>query len=482
MKFQSIFFVVGILLLALGSAMIAPCILDWSLGDPVWQGFLQSAVITLLSGGLFVFANKPYAPMELSLRETFMMTTASWVILAGFASLPFMLTRVTSSTTDSIFEAVSALTTTGASIITGLDYISSGVLLWRSLLQWLGGIGIIVMAMTVLPVLHIGGMQLFRSEFSDRMEKILPRVSQITKAIFYTYTLFTVICTLALWGAGMNLFEAICHGLTTVSTGGMSTSDDSIGHFNNAWIELIMIIFMIIGASTTLLFVRLLRGDIKAFFQDAQIRTIFAFAISTPLLIGLWRYYNHDLVLLQALRESYFNTISMITTSGFNTTNYGAWGTFPVIAFFILVLIGGCTGSTASGIKIFRLKIMYALTKTQLSKLYRPHAVMVPLYGNQQISEDVFDSVFTFLALFVFSFAGLTLGLSFLGLDFITAIAGAVSAITNLGPGFGPIIGPTGSYVMIPDGAKWLLMFGMILGRLEFVSILVLFTPGFWRD
>ena len=482
MRFQPIFFVIGILLLALGGAMVVPGVLDWLLDDPSWQGFMEAAAITLLAGGLFVLANQPRGPVELSLRETFMMTTGSWLVLAGFAALPFMFTKFTPSTTDSFFEAVSALTTTGASVIIGLDYVSSGTLLWRALLQWLGGIGIIVMALTVLPILHIGGMQLFHSEFSDRMEKILPRVSQITKAIFYTYVGLTIVCTLSLWWVGMNFFDAVCHGLTTVSTGGMSTSDDSIGHFNSVGVEIVMIIFMITGASTMLLFVQLFRGNVRAILRDGQIRTLISFVALLPLIIGFWRWYNYDVTLAKALRESFFNTISMITTSGFNTTNYGAWGTFPLIAFFIVIFIGGCTGSTASGIKIFRFKIMYALTKTQLSKLYRPHAVLIPTYNKQQISEGVFDSVFTFLALFVFSFAGLTLALAFLDLDFVTAVSGATAAITNLGPGFGPTIGPTGSYSLIPDNAKWLLMFGMILGRLELISVLVLFTPAFWRD
>lgn len=337
------------------------------------------------------------------------------------------------------------------------------------------------MAMTVLPILQIGGMQLFHSEFSDRMEKILPKVSQITKAIFWTYLGLSLICIIALWRAGMPFFDATCIGLTTVATGGMATSDQSIAHFNNPLIEVIMEIFMVIGAMTLLLFVRMFRGDHKALWKDDQTRTFLGMVVLIPALVTLWRWQFSDINFLQSLRESYFNVISVMTTSGFSTTDYGHWHTFPVIILFILLFIGGCTGSTTSGMKILRVKIMYALTKAQFFKIFRPHGVFVPTYNNQEISESVFNSVFMFLGLFVFTYAGLTLGLAFFGLDFMTAISGAAAVITNLGPGLGPVIGPSGTYTLLPVGAKWLLMFGMFLGRLELVTILVLFMPGFWR-
>jgi len=481
MNFQPILFVVGLLLLALGTLMIAPAAVDWASGGSAWEGFVESAALTLLSGALFVLANRPHGPMELSLRETFIMTSACWFALAGFAALPFILTHVTPSHTDSFFEAISALTTTGASVLTGLEFAPKGILLWRALLQWLGGIGIIVMAMTVLPILQIGGMQLFHSEFSDRMEKILPKVSQITKAIFWTYLGLSLICIIALWRAGMPFFDATCIGLTTVATGGMATSDQSIAHFNNPLIEVIMEIFMVIGAMTLLLFVRMFRGDHKALWKDDQTRTFLGMVVLIPALVTLWRWQFSDINFLQSLRESYFNVISVMTTSGFSTTDYGHWHTFPVIILFILLFIGGCTGSTTSGMKILRVKIMYALTKAQFFKIFRPHGVFVPTYNNQEISESVFNSVFMFLGLFVFTYAGLTLGLAFFGLDFMPAISGAAAVITNLGPGLGPVIGPSGTYTLLPVGAKWLLMFGMFLGRLELVTILVLFMPGFWR-
>lgn len=482
MKLQAIFFVLGLLLVFLGTTMIAPALLDWWLGDSNWEVFAQSAALTLLVGGLCSLANRPHGEMALSIRETFLMTAVTWLVLSTFSALPFVFSTITTTHTDSFFEAISALTTTGASVIAGLDFVPKGILLWRSLLQWLGGIGIIVMALTVMPILHIGGMHLFRSEFSDRSEKVLPRVSQITKAIFWTYVFLTILCALAMWLAGMTIFEAICHSMATVSTGGMSTSDASIAYFDNVIIEIIMMIFMAIGGSALLLYVRIFHGDIKTLWQDSQTRIYFALIILFPVVLTLWRWGHQNVPFNVSMRESFFNGISILTTSGFSTTDYGNWGTLPIIIFFIMMLVGGCTGSTSGGIKVFRFKVIYQLTRIQIYKLYRPHAVVVPTYNRQPIPTGVFDSVMTFMSLFLLSIACLAIGLAAYDLDFMTAISGAVAALSNIGPGFGSIIGPVDNYSLVPEGAKWLLMIGMILGRLELLTIFVLFTPKFWKD
>ncbi|MEN8236943.1 MAG: TrkH family potassium uptake protein [Pseudomonadota bacterium] len=482
MNYQPILFVVGLLLSALGSLMLVPALFELVAGHPSWIRLLEAALMTLLCGAFFVLANRPHKRIELSLRETFLLTASCWLTLAAFASLPFLLTRVTTTTTDAFFEGISALTTTGATVLTGLEFTSKGILLWRAILQWVGGIGIIVMALTVLPLLRIGGMQLFHSEFSDRMEKILPRVSQITKAIFWTYAVLTLLCVCLLWLAGIDGFDAVCVGLTTVATGGMATSDQSVAHFKNPAVEIIMMVFMVIGAMTLLQFVRMLRGHRGALWQDGQTRTFLCLVALAPSVMTLWRWEMQNVPFLKALRESFFNTIAIMTTSGFTTTNYERWGSFAIIFFFILLFIGGCTGSTTSGIKILRVKIIYVLTKAQIRKLFRPHLVYVPTYNKQTIDSAVMGSVFMYLGLFVSTYAALCLGLSFLGLDFITSLSGAASAITNLGPGFGPLIGPSGTYTLLPTSAKWLLMGGMFLGRLELITLLILFMPSFWRD
>lgn len=482
MNFQPILYVIGFLLLALGGLMLPPAMLDLVTNDPAWILFAESAAITLLFGTLFIFANRPEGEIELSLRETFILTTASWVMLALFASLPFIFSTVTSSYADSLFEAISALTTTGASVIIGLDYAPKGLLLWRALLQWMGGIGIIVMAMTVLPLLRIGGMQLFRSEFSDRSEKVLPKVSQITKAIFWTYTGLTVLCAVLLWYAGMNAFDSICHAFTSVSTGGLSNYDASIAHFNSSLIESILIIFMVLGAAPLILQVRVLYGDYWALWKDSQFRTyLLLFVLGIPIVLAFVRWLSNPHPFLKIFRETYFNYISIMTTSGYVSADYDHWEPYVILLFLGAMFIGGCTGSTAGGFKIFRLKIAYSLTKVQMYKQYKTHVVRIPTYDGQEIALPIILSVITFLTLFFISFGLLSLGVSATGLDFLTSVTATAACLTNAGPGFGSIVGPMGSYANLTDTAKWLLMFAMILGRLELITVLVLFRPSFWK-
>lgn len=480
-SFQPIFYVIGIVLIALGVLMIAPAILDAFNGSSSWEAFAESCSITLFFGFLFVFANRPGSKMELTLRETFLLTTSGWIALTLFASLPFLLTHLTSNSTDSFFETVSCLTTTGATVITGLDFAPKGLLLWRALLEWFGGIGIIVVAMTILPVLSIGGMQLFRSEFSGQSEKIKPRFSQITKAMFWTYAGFTALCAFLLWLSGMDFFDAICHSMSALATGGLSNYDTSIAHFNSPEIEIIITIFMLLGAMTILMLYRFISGEFKIFWQDDQIRTLLLITIFVVVGMTLWRWIFMDVDFLTALRYDLFNYVSAITTTGFTSTDYQTWGIFPMTIFLAFMFIGGCTGSTAGGLKIMRLRVAYQLTKTQLYKLYRPHVVRVPTYNEQEITPSLYISVVTFLTLFFLTYGILVSLLSLTGLDFLTCVSGAGSALCNFGPGFGPLIGPSGNYSILPTSAKWIMMAAMILGRLELITVIVIFRPSFWK-
>jgi trk system potassium uptake protein TrkH len=474
--FQPIFFTAGLLLTALALSMIAPGILDYLYGDITWEAFAISAGITGFSGLLLVFAARPTEKVKMSVRDTFLLTSFSWLALSFFAALPFIHSHATNSMTDSFFEAIAGLTTTGATIIHGLDYTSSGILLWRALLQWLGGIGIVVMALTVLPMLRIGGMQLFRNEFSDRSEKILPKVSQIASAIFGTYIFFTILCAFALWMAGMTYLEAICHAMATLSTGGFSTYETSIQHFDNPVIEFILIIFMIIGGTTLILFVRCFQGDFRSLYRDTQVRC-FLLAIAIASVCSSWWLWDYNCSLGTALRRSVFQVVSIITTTGFVSADYTLWGTFPTLILLIAMIIGGCTGSTAGGVKIFRCQLMYTTARANIQQLRRPHGVFLPLYNGRQIPEGIFLSVFTFFALFSLCFAGLTLGLGLYDFDIFVCISTAVAFLNNVGTGLGVM-----DYTTLPDGAKWILMAGMILGRLEYITILILFMPKFWRD
>tara|TARA_A100000171_G_C2133671_1_gene148447 strand:- start:412 stop:1863 length:1452 start_codon:yes stop_codon:yes gene_type:complete len=481
-SFQTTLFAVGLFLIALALAMVAPGLVDWFYDDINWRAFAKATPITLFVGMLLTFANRPSRENKtFSIRDAFLLTGSSWIILSLFAALPFIFSNSTTSHTDSFFEAISGLTTTGASVMRGIDYASPGIVLWRAILQWLGGVGIVAMALTVMPMLHIGGMQLFRSEFSDRSEKILPKVSQITKAIFAIYIAFAVICAILLLLCGVSPLEAVCHALTTVSTGGYSTSRISVAYFDSIAVECVIMFFMVLGGITLILFVRFFKGDYRVFLKDSQTKVFLLATAGVVLGLTFWRWYQ-GVSFGQSLRETSFNVISIMTTTGFSTTDYTLWGSLPLMAFFIMMQVGACTGSTSGSIKIFRFQIMLAIVKSQIAKIRRPHGIFIPRYNGKQIPEDIFASVFTFFGLYVLSLGALTLGLGMFDLDFLTSLSGAVSALNNIGPGVGPIIGPDGSFAPLPVGAKWLLMLGMLVGRLEYLTIFILLTPRFWRD
>lgn len=480
--FRIIFFVVGILLTILAGAMIIPGFLDMVFHDSDWMYFALSSGITLFFGMLMILAFKPTTPIEPGIRETFLITVISWVGLCVFGSLPFALSYVAPTLTDALFETTSALTTTGASVFTNLDFAPRGILLWRALLQWLGGVGIVLMALIILPNLRIGGMQLFRSEFSDRSEKILPRVSQIASAIFGTYGFITLACMICYWFAGMPSFEALCNAMTTVSTAGLSTSDASFQTFDNATIESIACVFMVVGASPLIIFARITHGDFTSFFKDAQIRAFLGFTATCICILGMWLWMADTYDFANAIRFAAFSVISIITTTGFSSADWGNWGTFPALFLFFLMFVGGCTGSTAGGVKIFRYQVLLLAARLQMRHLRHPHRVNVPHYNHQQLNDEVFSAVLGFFALYLICYALLALGLSFSGLDILTSLSGSASALGNVGIGIGPSIDPSGNFAGFPDAAKWLMMIGMIVGRLELLTVLILLTPNFWKS
>lgn len=481
--FRVVFFLIGVLLSIIAAAMLIPLSLElfiYRTGE--WRGFAISAFITGLMGTLLVLSNRAEGRKELRVREAFLLTAASWVSTSFFAGIPFFWSSLSLGFLDCWFESVSSLTTTGTTVLAHLDKVPKGILLWRALLQWLGGTGIIVMAMTILPILRIGGMQLFRNEFSDRSERILPRLSQIASAILSIYFVFTVACVILLHLAGMKWFDAICHAMATVSTGGLSTKDLSIGAFHSLSIELILMVFMVIGGTTFILFVKLWHRNFKAVWEDSQLRAYLGTISVASLLGALWLTLYQDINFWSSLRHSSFAVVSVMTSTGYMTEDYTTWGSFPLVLFFLLALVGGCTGSTAGGIKIFRFQVLLAVALSHMRQLRRPHGIYVPSYQSQKISENISTSVFTFITLYTICLIMLAGGLSICGLDFITSLSGAASALANLGVGLSPHIGPLGSLEMLDMGPKCLLMFGMILGRLELLAILILFMPSFWRD
>ncbi|MFQ5955044.1 MAG: TrkH family potassium uptake protein [Kiloniellales bacterium] len=478
--YRPILFICGLLMATLAAAMVIPAVVDAAVGNPDWQVFTASAVVTLFIGVSLILTNRTRG-RSLNLRQAFVLTTMAWIVIAAFGALPFAFSELELTYPNAFFEAMSGITTTGSTVIVGLDYAPPGILLWRALLQWLGGIGIIVMAVAVLPMLQVGGMQLFRLESSDKSEKAMPRATEIAGGIGIIYFVLTLICAAAYGFAGMNGFEAITHAMTTIATGGFSTSDASIGYFGNLPIEWIAIVFMILGGMPFVLYLKAVRGDPAALLRDSQVRWFLSIIVIAVATLAVYHGWQNGVPPLEAVRHTAFNAVSIMTGTGYVTTDFGLWGHFAMPAFVFLMFIGGCAGSTTCGIKIFRFQVLYATARTQALRLVRPHGVFIAYYNGKPIPDTVAESVMSFFFVFVLCFGALALGLGVLGLDFLTAVSGAATAIANVGPGLGEVIGPSATFATLPDAAKWLLSAGMLLGRLELFTVLVLFAPSFWR-
>ena len=478
--FRPVLYILGLFVSGLGATMIVPALVDAALSNPDWEVFVAGALICLFVGGTLVLVNHSRS-MLLDLKQGFLLTAASWIALPAFAAVPFTFGELDLRFVDAYFESVSGLTTTGSTILVGLDQMPPGILLWRALLQWVGGLGIIAMAIAMLPFLRVGGMQLFRMESSDRSAKILPRPAQIVGGIGGAYVGLSALCAACYWVAGMDAFEAITHAMATLSTGGFSTSDSSLAYFDSAWVDAVATIFMLAGGIPFVLYVQALRGEPAAVWRDPQVRALLGALAVVVLVLVLWLWLHQGLDPSTAFRFTALNVVSVVTTTGFASTDYSQWGGFAVLAFFFLTFVGGCTGSTSGGIKVFRFLVGGILLAAQIKRLAHPNTVFVRKFGGRPLGEDVIVSVSVFIFLYVAVVALLSAGLSLQGLDFVTAASGAATAVSNVGPGLGPIIGPAGNFQPLPDGAKWLLSLGMLLGRLEFFTILVLLTPTFWR-
>jgi trk system potassium uptake protein TrkH len=464
----------------LAVAMCLPAIFDLIIGNPNWQVFLLAAALTLFIGIMLVLMTWDNV-RKISIRQAFVLTTVVWVVIPSFAALPLAFADLQLSYTDAFFEAMSGLTTTGSTVMLGLDSTPPGILLWRALLQWLGGIGIIAMAIVILPLLQVGGMQLFRMESSDTSDKVMPRTTQIVTYISVLYVALTALCAVLYWTGGMSGFDAVTHAMTTIATGGFSTHDTSVGYFNSPAIDATATMFMLIGGMPFVLYLQALRGAPLRLIRDSQVRWFLATVVIAVL--SMWFYLEGDLegqVFKNFFRVA-FNVVSVITGTGYSTEDYSAWGPFAVSVLFFLMFVGGCAGSTTCGIKIFRFQVLYATAKNQMYRLLQPHGVFIPYYNRRPIPETVTESVMGFFFLYALAFAVIAMGLGLLGLDFLTAASGAATAISNVGPGLGPRIGPAGTFATLPDAAKWLLSFGMLLGRLELFTVLVLLLPSFWR-
>ncbi|TKZ21599.1 TrkH family potassium uptake protein [Shimia litoralis] len=473
-------YVIGLLVAMLGLTMILPMGLDLVEGRENWSAFLESAILTVLVGGLVALSCQTGKGKGLTIQQTFLLTTGVWLALPIFGALPFVVGATEARFVDAFFEAMSGLTTTGSTVLSGLDELPRGLLLWRGLLQWLGGIGIIVVAMVFLPELRVGGMQIFRSEAFDTMGKILPRATQISGQISVVYVALTVACASTYLVLGMQPFDAIVHALTTVSTGGFSNYDASFGTFGGP-MEYAASLFMILAALPFVRYVQMLNGHSMPLLQDTQVR---AFLMTILILvivftIVLTAIFPHHWE--KSFREALFNITSIISGTGYASVDYMTWGSFIVSVFFFIGLIGGCAGSTACSVKIFRYQLLVSAIKAQIRQIQQPRGIFTPRYDGRRVSDDVLSSVMSFFVFFTVTLGVLAVLLSMTGLDFTTAVSGAATAVANIGPGLGDIIGPAGNFAPLNDTAKWLLIAGMLIGRLELLAVYAILTTRFWR-
>ncbi len=482
MRFRFIFSIVAFMSIFLGLALLGPVAVDLYFKNTHSALLFLSASIFICSVSTLIYwALHPKEEQPLRTKEMFLTTTLIWLFYALWGALPIYLSIPNLSITDAFFESMSGLTTTGATILSGLDYLPRGVLMWRAMMQWLGGIGVILIALTILPTLRIGGMQFFTTEFSGDAIRQSPTVIQTMRLILAVFVTLTTICTIFLKIAGMNWFDALAHAMTTIATGGFSTHDASIAFYNNAQIEWVITVFMFLAGLPLVVWIQLFRRQWFLIRQNAQIKTYILFTLIALVLLLLGRWLFGTLITQTAIRSSLFSLLSVITTTGFVVENYNVWGSFSVLFFLFLLSVGACAGSTSGGIKMFRFAIMGREMSARLKASIQPHAIIIPRYGNRAISEDLSSAVLFFLGIYLSVICLGSLALSLTGIDTLTSFSGALTALANVGPGLGNFIGPDSTFAGLPDAAKIILAFLMLLGRLEFITVLVLFLPFLWR-
>lgn len=480
-ELRPVFYILGFLITALAAAMLVPLGVSIALDDGDWWPFLAGSSTTMAIG-VGLLASFRADENRLERRQAFLLTCFAWLIAPLMGAIPILLSESNLRLVDAVFESTSGLTTTGSTVLSDLDSLAPSLLVWRSLLQWLGGIGIIAMGIAILPFLRVGGMQIFRTESSDQNSKMAPTAVGFVARLLATYIGLTVLCAVAFEASGMTFFEAINHAMTTISTGGYSTSDLSFGQFQNAPTQWIATFFMLAGSLPFALYIPATRGRLGMLFGNSQVQVLIALLVAMTLVMSTWLVLFDGVVWVDALRLCAFNIVSVVTTTGFATEDYTLWGPLAVTMFFFLTFVGACSGSTSGGFKIYRLQIVAQLVRRSWHRLISPHEVVLVTFNQRPVDEETLNSVATFILLFAGTILALAMFLGWTGLDLETALSGAATAVSNVGPGIGPIIGPAGNFFPLPDAAKWALCLGMILGRLEIATIAVLLLPSFWRN
>ncbi len=482
MQYAAVQKVLGLLLTLFSFAMLPPVAVSFIYQEGTAQPFLVAFGI-ILGAGILILLPVVRSQHVLRLRDGFLVVVFFWITLGLAGSLPFLLApRPEITATDAIFESLSGLTTTGATVILGLDELPKAILFYRQQLQWLGGMGIIVLAVAVLPMLGVGGMQLYRAEMPGPLKdsKLTPRITETAKALWYIYVWMTIACALAYWGAGMTLFDAIGHAFSTVAIGGFSTHDLSIGHFDNTGIEMIAVVFMLLaGMNFTLHFVAVRRLDPRVYFRDSEFRFYLLIMVSVTTIVTLALYHTRTYVTWEeSLTKGLFQAVSIGTTTGFTTAEFYFWPPFLEISLLFASFVGACAGSTGGGIKVIRFLLLIKQGLREIGRLVHPNAQLPVRIGSKSVNHRVVDAVWGFFSLYVASFVLMYLMLTATGLDLITSFSAVAACINNLGPGLSQV---GAHYADLHDPAKWILCFAMLLGRLEIFTLLVLLSPTFWQ-
>lgn len=483
MHLQIVLKILGVLLIIFSATHATPLLVSLIYADDNGMPFIIAFLVTLTTGLIFWLPTRKIN-RDLRYRDGFLVVVLFWTVLATFGALPFLLTQFHSlSVTDAFFESMSGLTTTGGTIITNLEEIPQSTLFYRQQLQWLGGMGIVVLAVAIMPMLGIGGMQLYRAETPGPMKdsKLTPRITESAKALWYIYLGLTAMCACCYVIAGMSLFDAICHAFSTVAIGGFSTHDQSIGYFDSAAVESVAMVFMMVAAANfSLHFLAWRNRSVKPYLRDSEygffliVLSLVAVLLAAALLVQ-GTYADPGL----AIRQGLFHLISIATTTGYTSTGFAWWPSALPILLILLSFMGGCAGSTAGGMKVMRIQLMYKQARQEIKRLIHPNAVLSIKLGRQAINERVISTVTAFFSMYVFFYVLTALALCAVGLDAVSAFSAAAACLNNLGPGLEQV---AHNYASISDAAKWILAFAMLLGRLELFTLLVLFTGTFWRD
>ena len=482
MHFRVIIRFIGILIFFLGMSMALPLIVSFIYKDGSAQAFSLSILSTCLIGFILFLCTANRGENQLSHRDGIAIVTIGWIMAGFFGMLPFILSGVIPDVTNAYFESISGFTTTGASILKDIDQLPCGILLWRSLTQWLGGMGIIVLSIAVLPFLGVGGMQLYKAEIpSPVVDKLKPRISETAKTLWKVYLILTAVEISLLFASGMSFFDSLCHAFCTLPTGGFSTKPTSIAYFNNQCHDFIIVLFMLFAGINFSLHFRLFHGDLKIFGKDPECRGFFLLVVIFTIIITVNIYGSIYSSLAEAFRYAVFQVSSIITTTGFVTADYDKWPALSKLILLICMFVGAMAGSTGGGIKIMRIVLLIKHSYHEIFRIIHPHAVTTVKLDDTPVPAQVLSSIWGFFILYLGLFIIATLAMASLGFDMISALASVAASIGNIGPGLG-IVGPAENYLAIPETGKWILVFCMLLGRLEIYTVIVLFTPAFWRN